>query len=137
VGVQVITSTTLTPAAAIVDEGWVEEEESEQETPRPSIPAQHRRLTPTDNIVQEFARPTLPTTIVTKSQPQGTVVDNSMGKLSSASRSTRPGLMSQHQLATPASTTNSTAVSSSLTKTYTTFLRESNGMFARGYLLID
>ena len=136
--VQAITSTNLTPAAGIVDGGCVVEEELEQETPRPPpVSAQNRRLAPSVTVIQEFARPALPSTIVPKPQPQGSLGDNSMGKLSSASKSTRPGLLSQHQLATPASTSHSAAASSSLTKNYATFLRESNGLFARECLLVD
>jgi bloom syndrome protein len=136
--VQAITSTNLTPAAGIVDGGCLEEEELEQETTRPSpVPAQNRRLAPSVNVIQEFARPALPSTIVPKPQPQGSLGDNSMGKLSSASKSTRPGLLSQHQLATPTSTSNSAAASSSLTQNYAAFLRESNGLFARERLLVN
>jgi bloom syndrome protein len=138
--VQAITSTNLTPTAGVVHGGRVEEEEEEleQDTPRPPpVPAQNRRLAPSVTVIQEFARPALPSTIVPKPQPQGSLGDNSMGKLSSASKSTRPGLLSQHQLATPASTSNSAAASSSLTKNYATFLRESNCLFARECMLVD
>ncbi|KAH8602510.1 hypothetical protein B0O99DRAFT_587609 [Bisporella sp. PMI_857] len=55
-----------------------------------------------------FIRPTLPLTNIWKPHiHEGTddLLAGSMGKLSSASRSTRPALLSQYQLATPASTT--------------------------------
>lgn len=136
--VQAITSTNSTPTAGIVHGGRVEEEELDQDTPRPPpAPTQNRRLAPSATVSQEFARPALPSTSVPKPQPQGSLGDTSMGKLSSASKSTRPGLLSQHQLATPASTSNYAAASSSLTKNYATFLRESNGLFARECLWVD
>ncbi|KAF4630535.1 hypothetical protein G7Y89_g7601 [Cudoniella acicularis] len=84
------------------------------------------------NVVQDFARPSVPVSIPPKSQASAfasSLVEGSMGKLKSASRSNRPSLLSQHQLATPASTTTSTLTStagpSSLTGNYAAFLRAS------------
>ena len=129
--VQAITSTNLTPTPGNVHGGRLEEYESDQDIPRPPpVPAQNHRLVPSVPAIQEFARPALPSKIVPKPQPQGNLGDNSMGKLSSASKSTRPGLLSQYQLATPASTSNSAVASSSLMKNYATFLRENSGLSA-------
>ncbi|KAH7364424.1 QDE3-like protein [Rhexocercosporidium sp. MPI-PUGE-AT-0058] len=104
-------------------------EEADQETRKaPPSPFQHRRAAQVVNVVGTFARPTLPASVTTKSQlqePRQVLTDEAMGKLSSATRSTRPGLMSQHQLVTPASTTSSTAASyTSLSSNYVTFLKE-------------
>ena len=84
-----------------------------------------RRIAQTVNVVQDFLRPARPSTNTSNLQPQELVglADESMGKLASASRSTRPALISQQQLATPASTTGS----SSLTQGYANFLRANNG----------
>lgn len=111
------------------------EEEAEQEIRRaPPSPPQHRGAAQVVNAVRAFARPALPASVTAKSQLQESrqvLTDESMGKLSSATRSTRPGLMSQHQLATPASTTSSTAASytshTSLNSNYVTFLKEGQG----------
>ncbi|RDW67697.1 hypothetical protein BP6252_09093 [Coleophoma cylindrospora] len=76
---------------------------------------------------EEFVRPSLPRTKPSKplpaELPQRSVVDGSMGRLESTRKSARPGLMSQqqHQLATPASTSGSTA--KSLHQNYSAFLR--------------
>ncbi|KAH7417089.1 QDE3-like protein [Cadophora sp. MPI-SDFR-AT-0126] len=104
------------------------EEEADQESSRvPSSPPQHRRTAQVINVVEAFARPALPASVPTKSRPRepGQVLtDDSMGRLSSATRSSRPGLMSQHQLATPASTTSSTAAScTSLSSSYLSLLK--------------
>lgn len=98
--------------------------EQEQYTRIPA-PVPTRQLLPTVNADQDFLRPTLPAIRDARSA-QGEVLENfsqgSMGRLSSAARSTRPALISQqHQLATPASTTGS------LTQNYATFLRANNG----------
>jgi len=106
--------------------------------PAPS-PAENQRITQTDNVVQDFVRPALPPPTTAKPQviePTRIRGDDSMGKLVSSSKPQRPGLISQqHQLATPASTTSSTATSSSLTQGYATFLRENNsGQFMDHYI---
>lgn len=107
-------------------------EEATQEIPRsPPSPSRHRRVAQVVNVVEAFARPALPASVNAKSQLQDSrqvLTDEAMGRLSSATRSTRPGLMSQHQLATPASTTSSTAASySSLNSNYVNFLKEGQG----------
>ncbi|CAL3964303.1 unnamed protein product [Diplocarpon coronariae] len=102
-------------------------EEVEEETQRASLsPPRTRQVAPLADAAQLFARPTLPPSIATRSylQESRQPVDGSMGRLTSSSRSTRPGLMSQNQLATPASTTSSAAAPSSLTTNYSTFLKE-------------
>jgi len=77
---------------------------------------------------QKFLRPTLPSTTIQEVSNQelaGNGRFDSMGKLSSASKSARPALLSQQQqLATPASTTGP----SSLTARYAVFIETSNGM---------
>jgi bloom syndrome protein len=59
-------------------------------------------------------------------EPHPSMAEGTMGTLTSASKSASSKLMTQHQLATPASTTTSTA-SSSLKQGYATFLRNNNG----------
>ena len=83
------------------------------------------RIAETVNVERGFSRPGLTSNPKQTSQVYSeTFVQESMGKLASASRSKRPALASQqHQLATPASTT----ASSGLTQGYATFLRASNG----------
>ncbi|PBP18521.1 QDE3-like protein [Diplocarpon rosae] len=103
------------------------EEEAEEETQRaPPSPPRTRQVAPLVDAAQLFARPALPPSIATRSNLQESrqaLGDESMGRLTSSSRSTRPGLMSQNQLATPASTTSSTAAPSSLTNNYSAFLK--------------
>lgn len=110
------------------------EEEADQGIPRaPSSPVHHRRTAQGINVVEAFARPALPASASAKArlqEPRQALADDSMGRLSSTARSSRPGLMSQHQLATPASTTSSTAAScTSLSSTYMTFLKEGQGLY--------
>ena len=127
VGVQTPISKNLTAAADIVPEDiW--EEELENKTTRNSLGlAQTHQLSQKVNVTHEFVRPELPSSNISRLQPQGTsrtqAEGDLMGKPSSVSRSTRPRLLSEYQLATPASTANSTA-SSSLADTYASFLRE-------------
>ena len=77
------------------------------------------------NIPEEFVRPAIPSIDTQKSHTHQTVENletksGSMGKLSSASRSKRPALVSQqNQLATPASTTAGTPT---LLQNYTNLL---------------
>ena len=132
------------PAAAaaaieieIVDSGSSEEEFGEEFPGVVRIPDPNRLISHTVNVVHDFVRPPVPS-ISSRSQlrePTNNLREESMGKLTSAQRSTRPGLMSQHQLATPASTTTSTAGSSSLRQGYATFLRERNGWFQKMALI--
>jgi len=117
-------------AAEIISVEEFLEEPFEEEISRlaPSS-TQNRRVPHTVNVVQDFKLPALPPSTSAKLQviePTETWEDNSMGKLVSSSKPPRPGLMSQHQLATPASTTSSTAASSTLKQGYATFLRENN-----------
>lgn len=84
--------------------------------------------------VQSFVRPPpRSSTIIPPPQLRDqvtTLVDGSMGKLASAQRSKRPGLMSQ-QLATPASTT---ASNPSLTQSYSKSFVGQNGKL--GYITV-
>lgn len=109
----------------------LEEEEEFRDIPEaPPSPPRNLRAPRTVDVAQNFARPALPASVTVRSQLQearGIPVNDSMGRLTSAPKSSRPGLMSQHQLATPASTTSTTAGSSSLSRSYSTFLREGNG----------
>ncbi|KAJ5032691.1 uncharacterized protein L3040_009286 [Drepanopeziza brunnea f. sp. 'multigermtubi'] len=122
---------TNSTTAGLVNASPVEKEtEEEEENPRflPS-PTRPQRIPRPVDVVQAFARPALPPSIVARTyrqDPSQALTDESMGGLKSANKSTRPGLMSQHQLATPASTTSSTASSASLTRSYTNFLKDNN-----------
>lgn len=103
------------------------ETEAEEDIQRilPSPPRPQRVVQPV-HVAPAFARPALPPSVAARTYLQAPVqalTDESMG-ITSAKKSTRPGLMSQHQLATPASTTSSAATSSSLTKNYTSFLKD-------------
>jgi bloom syndrome protein len=129
VGVHMRNPTAAAAAIEIVDSGSSEDEFGEEFPGVVRIPDPNRPIPHTINVVHDFMRPPVPS-ISSKSQlrePTNNSREESMGKLTSAQRSTRPGLMSQHQLATPASTTISTAGSSSLRQGYATFLREHNG----------
>jgi hypothetical protein len=84
---------------------------------------------------RDFVRPSLPSTgsIATVSNPpqssrfpRGTEY-GSMGKLKSDSRSARPGLMVQRQLATPSASIASTIGTSSLRDNYDDLLKGNNG----------
>ena len=123
-------STTKSTAATETIYADSEEEDIEEPIPSPSpSPSPNRRIAQTVNVAPDFQRPPLPSKITPKPplrEPQNSFTDESMGKLSSASRSARPGLVSQHQLATPASTTGST---SSLMQGYSALLRAENGKF--------
>jgi bloom syndrome protein len=105
-------------------------EGADEETIRPlPSPARNRQVLEAANVVQDFTRPALPSSIIPRSQmpeSQPGLPEGTMGTLTSASKPTRPKLMSHHQLATPASTTTSTAPSS-LKQGYATFLRNNNG----------
>jgi bloom syndrome protein len=113
---------------AIADEIFLEEEADEEIRRSPTSSRGNRQVLEAVNVVQDFARPAVPS-MIPRSQileSQKSAADEAMGTLTSTSKPTRPGLVSQHQLATPASTTTSTA-SSSLKQGYATFLRNSNG----------
>ncbi len=110
----------------ITDEELCEEEPDEEIIRPPSSPTRNRQVV---NVVRDFARPAIPSSIIPRSQilePQKSLSEEAMSTLASASKSARPGLMSQHQLVTPASTTTS-AAPSSLKQGYATFLRNNNG----------
>ena len=113
----------------IADEGILGKEADEEIIRSPPNPARNRQVLEEFNDVQEFTRPSIPSSIIPRSQmpeSQPGLAEGIMGTLTSASKTARPKLMSQHQLATPASTTTSTA-SSSLKQGYATFLRHNNG----------
>lgn len=114
-----------------------EEEDIEEQNPGPlpPSPSPNRRIATTANVATGFQRPPPPPKIAPNPptrEPAKPFVDESMGRLSSASRSARPGLVSQQQLATPASTTGST---SSLMQGYQTFLTK-NCKSKKSYWLI-
>ncbi|KAG0651162.1 ATP-dependent DNA helicase hus2 rqh1 [Hyphodiscus hymeniophilus] len=123
------TSTKFSKAAT--ETGYAEFEEAETvdsiPVPLPS-PSPDRQVVRTVCVAApDFQRPPPPSKITPTlplQESQNRLAQESMGKLSSASKSARPGLVSQHQLATPASTTGST---SSLTQGYSAFLRAKNG----------
>lgn len=117
---------TSTPSTAVRENlvSELAEEDTEPLVSRPSPP--NRRILQAANVGQDFLRPAAPPPNAPKLHPREPTTgaaQEPMGKLASASRSTRPALVSQHQLATPASTT----ASSSLTQGYATFLRTNNG----------
>jgi hypothetical protein len=122
VGVPAIASNHSAVAAEVSYAGLAEED-TNQPISRTSV---NPPVTQSVNVGQGFQRPALPSTDSQNPRVRDqtkSVVEESMGRLSSTSRSTRPGLVIQNQLATPASTTGS----SSLTQGYATFLRASNG----------
>jgi bloom syndrome protein len=122
-GVHTLTST---PSIAVEEtaSAGLAEEGAEHQNPRLSG---NRRAAQAVNVGQRFIRPAAPPPPnppkVDTGENTTRAAEESMGKLASASRSTRPALISQHQLATPVSTT----ASSSLTQGYATFLRTNNG----------
>ncbi|KAF8866541.1 hypothetical protein BDZ45DRAFT_610618 [Acephala macrosclerotiorum] len=126
------TNSAVATAAEIVEEEFLDEEDTlqevEEEALRAAAPARENRVQ--TNVAQEFIRPPLPSS---KPQiPDITSADGFMGKLSSSSKPTRPGLMTQNQLATPASTSGTTSSAEShlrtgsrgLAGTYAAQLRE-------------
>lgn len=91
-------------------------------------PSRNTRIERTANVVQSSPRPQVPSSNFTL-QPSRVITnppaDEAMGKLTSSSKPSRPGkLLSQHQLATPASTSGSMAAPSSLMHNYSSFLRK-------------
>ena len=118
------------PPETVYEDSEEGETEDSMPSPLPS-PSPNRRIVRTLNVAPSFQRPPLPSKITPKPplpEPQKSLADESMGRLSSSSKATRPGLVSQHQLATPASTTGST---SSLTQGFAAFLRAKNGKFIK------
>jgi bloom syndrome protein len=135
VGVHTASAVSATNPRTITETVYADSEEEEHaEDSTPSQlpgPSPKRRVVQTVNV--DFRRPPLPSKITPSllREPHYTVLDESMGKLSSSSKPARPGLVSQHQLATPASTTGSAG--SSLTQGYSAFLRANNGKFNRSH----
>ncbi|RDL36724.1 uncharacterized protein BP5553_06076 [Venustampulla echinocandica] len=122
-----IHANTDSTAAAQTGNADIWDEEIEQEAPRiPPTPSRSRQTENTVNVGQAFVRPPLPTSIAPRSQSRNAANDlgeeTSMGKPVSATWPPRPTLMSQTQLATPASTT----ASSSLGQNYSRLLRDNN-----------
>ena len=110
VGVSATASTQSSTAAGIVHANVLEEDIEQVVPTAASSPISNRRITEAINAVQEFVRPALPSTSRSRVRESTNETQETMGKLSSAQRSTRPGLMSQQQqLATPSSTTSSTS----------------------------
>lgn len=129
------TSATLSTASADTIYAEFEEEDVEEQNidPLPPSPSPTRRITASADAVAEFPRPPLPPRITSNPptrEPPKTSAEEPMGRLSSASRSVRPGLVSQQQLATPASTTGSAMGSTpSLMQTYAKQCQNKNGEF--------
>ncbi|TVY15764.1 ATP-dependent DNA helicase hus2/rqh1 [Lachnellula arida] len=131
-GVSAAVRTNSTSVADITEtEAEFLDGEDIEEIPRASpTPVGNYQVTQTVNVAQSFVRPPLPSSIAPQPQLGGLInaqADESMGKLASAQRPTRPGLLSQHQLATPASTiaSNSNSKSkSSLTQSFTNSFRD-------------
>jgi bloom syndrome protein len=139
VGVQATLPTYSRIEAGIADEEFLEEEAGEEIIRSPPNLARNRQVLEAVNVVQDFARPTIPSSIIPRSQmpePHTSRAEGAMGTLTSASKSTRPKLVSQPQLATPASTTTSTAPSS-LKQGYATFLRNNNGWPQSFYSVVN
>lgn len=109
--------------AEYAHEPFLEEQADEEIQRVPLSPSGTRQAAP----VHSFVRPPLPSSILPKSQLRNSVNTESMAKLSSASKSSRPTLFSQHQLATPASTTSTAGVPATLTQRYENQLRVNNG----------
>lgn len=134
-GVSAAVRTNSTSVADITEtEADFLDEEDIEEIPRASpAPVANYQVTQTVNVAQSFVRPPLPSSIAPQPQLRDLLnaqADESMGKLASAQRPTRPGLLSQHQLATPASTTASNSNSkskSSLTQSFTNSFRDKTG----------
>jgi len=119
VGVHAIPSTHSTAAAQTVYEEFGEDIEQQEVSRAP--PAPIRRAAQAVNVGTNFTRPAAPARVPKPMREIAEVLANdTMGRLSSASGSRKPALISQqHQLATPASTT----ASSSLTQGYAAMLR--------------
>jgi len=111
-------SATTTAADIAIDDLLEEEEEIEEIRRVPPEPAAHPKLSKAIDV-HAFVRPPVPSAVASQSllqEPLGTLAEESMGKLASAQRSKRPALISQNQLATPASTSG--PASTSLTQSY-------------------
>lgn len=129
VGVQAALPTHSRFEEGIAYEDLLEEEADEEIVRAPPTPARTRQILDALNVAQDFAQPAIPSSIIPRSQmpePQPGLAAETMGTLTSASKAPRSKFVSQHQLATPASTTTSTAPSS-LKQGYATFLRNNNG----------
>lgn len=115
---------------AIAGEDILEEGAHEGVIRAPPSSARNRQVLGVVNAGQVFTRPAVPSLLAPRPrmpEPEPSLADGAMGTLTSASKSSRPTLMSQRQLATPASTSSSTAPSS-LKQGYATFLRNNNGL---------
>lgn len=129
---------TILPEPAVVeleDIGLREEDFEEDFEGEDSSPAQSPVRDPVRNrifshpVEADFARPPIPppASNAISREHSRTSGPEAMGKHGSAQKSTASGFMSQRQLATPASTTTSTAASSSsLTLGYADFLRKNH-----------
>jgi bloom syndrome protein len=131
VGVHTVPAASTTVSAVSAETIYADSEEEDIGEQIPGqLPSPSPNRVPTVNVDTEFQRPPLPPKVTPNPplrEPPKSFADKSMGKLSSASRSARPGLVSQPQLATPASTTGST---SSLMRGYSDFLTK-NGKLQR------
>ena len=127
VGVPVISSNIFTVAADVGLENISGEEIHQEDFRAPPSLVPGLSVSRSVNVGQSFLRPAHPS-----ASDSGTAFPTatdtaelaSMGRLSSASKSTRPALISQqHQLATPASTTGTVT----LTQGYAAHLRAQDG----------
>lgn len=118
-------------AAQLVEETANISEVAEEEIPR-SAPNPEGNQLPTATV-NTFVRPPLPPSIVPKTHSRNAISGSEgaqMLKLGSSKKPPRPGLYSQQQLATPASTTSSAAPpKSTLSRSYANFLREHSGAY--------
>jgi bloom syndrome protein len=141
VGVLVAVPTNSTSAADFT-EAEILEEKIEQIPRASSNPVANRQASQIVNV-QSFVRPPVPSSIAPQPQlrdPINTLADGPMGKLASAQGSKRPGLISQHQLATPAPTSASNSNSnskSSLTQSYARSLQDKTGRFKQIVVMTD
>ena len=121
------TRATRSTAANSISYTEVDTEEGEREPTRITSPIPKRRSAQAAGVDQTFIRPAKPSNTTSKLAQENnpaTTSHESMGRLSSAPRSTRPALISQqHQLATPASTTGS------LTKAFAAQCRTNYGQY--------
>lgn len=129
------TDTNRNTAAQLVEETSnileeAEEAEEAEEEISQTAPTSEGNQLPTATV-NTFVRPPLPPSIAPKPQPRDTILnseDAQMLKLGSSKKPSRPGLYSQQQLATPASTSSSTvAPKSTLSRSYGKLLREGSG----------
>ena len=111
-GLQIADSTNSRPTQRPIH---LSKDEIEQETPRPRInQSRNHRIEQSINV-EDVVRPAVHTNPPIP-QPVRDLRNEAMTKLQSAQKNTRPGLVSQHQLATPASSKPQLSLSASYSK---------------------